>query len=111
MTKKELKESYKQLKFPIGVFQIRNTVTGKVFISSSVNLDAIWNRHHLQLKFGMHPNEKLQADWNAFGADNFLFEILDTIEQKGEERMDYAREVRKLEEMYKEELAAVKQLY
>mgnify|MGYP002383887052 CR=1 FL=1 len=53
MTQKELKEKYKQMKFPMGVFQIRNTVNGKIFVDSSTNLPAIWNRHKTQRDF--HP--------------------------------------------------------
>ena len=104
MTKKELKDSYKQLKFKIGVFQIRNTVTGKVFVGSSVNLDAIWNRHHTQLKFGGHPNEALQADWNALGEGKFVYEILDTIEQKEADGVDYGKEAKQLEAMYRADI-------
>ena len=40
-TKKELKEEYNNIKPRIGVFQIRNTVNGKIYIEASVNLDKI----------------------------------------------------------------------
>lgn len=49
---KELKAEYKQKVFKIGVYQIRNTVNGKVFIGTNVNLDAIWNRHRSELTLG-----------------------------------------------------------
>lgn len=44
-TKKEIKDSYKQLKFKVGVFQIRNIINNKIYIESSTDLVAIWNRH------------------------------------------------------------------
>lgn len=101
---KELKEAYKQKKFPVGVFQIRNTVNNKILVESSVNLDAIWNRHHMQLKFGGHPNEELQAEWNQYGADHFVFEILAELKEEDNPQKDPAKEVKLLEQLYIEEL-------
>ena len=101
---KQLKEDYKQKKFNIGVFQIRNTINGKVLVGSSINLDAIWNRHKMELKFGGHRNKALQAEWKDFGEENFKFEILYELEQKEGDNTDYNKEVKKLEEMFIEEL-------
>lgn len=103
-TKKELKEEYKQKKFKMGVFQVRNLVNSKIFIGSSPDLEAIWNRQKTQLKFGSHPNKKLQADWQQFGAENFTFEILAEIKQDKEGATDYSVEIKELEELYLEEL-------
>ena len=86
------------------MFQIRNIVNGKIFVGSSVNLDAIWNRNKSELKFTGHPNTALQADWNKFGEENFRFEILSEIEQKDGDKIDYNKEAKKLEEMFMEEL-------
>lgn len=104
-TNKQLKDDYRQTKFKIGVFQIRNTVNGKIFVGSSVNMDAIWNRIRMELKFGGHRNESLQNEWKEFGEDAFRFEILSEIEQKeGEQQTDYNWELKKLEAMFIEEL-------
>lgn len=103
-SKKELKEEYQQMKFRMGVFQIRNLVSGKIFIGSSTNLDAIWNRHRFQLNYGNHPNPPLQNDWKELGEENFRFEILSEIEPKEGEQVDYQREVKLLEELYLDEL-------
>lgn len=101
---KQLKEAYKLKKFDIGVFQIRNIMNGKIFVGSSINLDAIWNRIKAELKFGGHRNEQLQADWKELGEENFSFEILYTIEQKDDDKVDYSKEVKKLEALFMEEL-------
>jgi group I intron endonuclease len=101
---KQLREEYKLKKFKIGVFQIRNTISGKIFVGSSVNLDAIWNRIKAELKLAGHRNEKLQHDWTVYGEENFLFEILSEIEQKDGDKVDYNKEARQLEEMFIEEL-------
>ncbi|MFT3681526.1 MAG: GIY-YIG nuclease family protein [Ferruginibacter sp.] len=101
---KDLKDEYKLLKPKIGVFQVRNTVNGKIFIDSSVNLDKIWNRHRVELNFGGHRNEKLQKEWKEFGEENFQFEILSEIEQEDNATVDYAKEAKQLAAMFIEEL-------
>lgn len=101
---KALKEQYSQRKFRIGVFQIRNTVNGKIFLGSSLNLEAIWNRNRMELNLGSHRNEALQEEWKVFGEDKFVFEILSEIKQKDNEQLDYNSEAKKLEEMFMEEL-------
>lgn len=99
-TRKELKAEYKEKKFPIGVFQIRNLETGKIFLGSSLNLDAIRNRHLFQLNMGSHRNKALQADWNTYGESKFAFEIIEKIEQKDGDGLDYSKEIQALEGMY-----------
>ena len=101
---KQLKDEYKLRKFKIGVFQIRNLVNNKIFIGSSVNLDAIWNRTKSELKLEGHRNESLQKEWKEFGEQNFKFEILSEIEQKDGDKIDYNKEAKKLEEMFIDEL-------
>jgi hypothetical protein len=103
-SKKELQEAYKQKKFKMGVFQIRNTENQKVFIEGSVNLDAIWNRHRLQLSFGNHPNAALQADWKTFGEHSFLFEIIEELTENDQANTDYNKEVKLLSQMCIDEL-------
>ncbi|MCG6190026.1 GIY-YIG nuclease family protein [Maribellus maritimus] len=104
-TRKELKNIYKEMKFKIGVFQIRNMVNQKIFIGSSTDLNAIWNRIRTELRFGNYPNIELQRDWNNFGEDNFIFEILGEIKQEDDEKNpNYRKEVKELEKMFIEEL-------
>jgi hypothetical protein len=103
-TRKELKEEFKQVKYRMGVFQIRNIVSNKIFVGSSTDLTAIWHRHRLQLNFGNHPNEELQNDWKESGEDKFAYEIVSEIKQTEKDDVDYEKEVKLLEEMFIEEL-------
>lgn len=103
-TQKELKEAYKLKKFKIGVFQIRNTVNEKIYVDSSVNMEAIWNRIRVELNFGNHRNETLQKEWTTFGEENFRFEVLSEIEQKDGDSIDYNKEAKQLAEMFIDEL-------
>ena len=101
---KQLKDEYKQLKFKIGVYQIRNIVNGKIFIDGTVNIEAIFNRQRLQLNFGNHPNSLLQDEWKTFGEKNFKFEILSEINEKDDSTIDYAKESKQLAQLYIDEL-------
>lgn len=103
-TRKELTSEYKQLKFKMGVFQIRNLINEKILVESSKNLDAIWNRHRAQLDFGSHPSKELQKDWKILGEGSFRFEILSEIEHREGVNIDYDKELKLLESMYLEEL-------
>jgi hypothetical protein len=103
-TKKELKEAYHLIKPRIGVFQIRNTVNGKIYVEDSVNLDKIWNRHRVELNFGGHRNVALQKDWKEFGEANFQYEVLSEIKQEANKNIDYAKEAKTLAKMFIEEL-------
>lgn len=104
-SKKEIKDSYKAMKFKIGVFQIRNTVNNKIYIESSTDLVAIWNRHRFQLNNGLHPNFDLQHDWNEFGQTCFSFEILSELKQDDAKSVDhYRKEAKQLETMFIEDL-------
>jgi hypothetical protein len=103
-SRKELVTDYKQMKFPMGVFQIRNIANGKIYLGSSLNLNAIWNRERLQLEMGSHPNAELQRDWKAAGEANFVYEIISEIEQKEGVAVDYRKEIKSLEALFLEEL-------
>lgn len=103
-TRKELKEEYRQMKFPMGVFCIKNNNNGKIFIGSSIDLRAIWYSQKLQLDMGIHQNSDLQKDWNDYGAQHFTYEIVEEIIQKDDKKTDYTKDIKVLEEMVIEKL-------
>ena len=59
-----------------GVYRITNTVKGKHYVGSSVNIKKRWNQHRRELKSGNHCNKKLQNSWSKHGFDNFEFAIV-----------------------------------
>jgi len=103
-TKKELKEEYKQTKFPMGVFQIKNIRNDKVFIDNSIDMESKWNRHKMELKFGNHRSRNFQKDWNEYGEKSFVFEVLSELKENEEENINYVNELKTLQDMVIEEL-------
>src|SRR5262249_23349190 len=102
--RKELKREYQQTPTPMGVYQIRNLRNEKILVGSSLNLPGILNRNKFQLEKGGHPNKGLQAEWNQFGGDNFVFEILDELQSKETPGHDYREDLAFLEELWLEKL-------
>jgi hypothetical protein len=88
----------------MGVYQIRNTVNEKVWIDSSVNVPAKFNRYKLQLKAGSHQSRSLQADWKEFGESAFGFELLEPLEPRSDPNYDYAADLEVLEDLWLEKL-------
>jgi hypothetical protein len=105
MDKKALTREYKEAARPMGVYQIRNTVNGKVLIGASVNLNAILNRHRAELRMGGHRNRELQKDWAEFGAEAFEFEALDTLAPPEQSGYDPSGDLRALEELWLDKLS------
>lgn len=93
------------MKSQVGVFQIRNTTSGKIFIGSSTDCRSIWNRMRTELKIGTHKNKALQKDWNDLQEEIFVFEILSEIKQDNDSKQtDYRKQAKGLESMFLEEL-------
>lgn len=102
--KKELKKEYQMGHRPMGIFQVRNMVNGKVFISKSTDLPGLINRHRFELQMGGHMNKELQADWKEFGPDCFAFEVLDELAPREDTGYDYAEDLSQLESMWLDNL-------
>lgn len=101
--KKELKQQYKEIKTEGGVYQIRNTKNQKVFVVTTPNLKTI-NGRQIELVRGGHRNKQLQEEWNLFGKEAFVFEVLEVLEEKEEGFFDKAEELKKLEAKWLEKL-------
>lgn len=64
-----------------GVYQIVNTVNGKRYVGSSVNIEARWKHHIWRLNRGSHHSPYLQNSWNKYGEHCFTFAILSENEE------------------------------
>ena len=60
-----------------GIYKITNTVTGKFYIGSAVNIRKRINEHRSELRANTHVNRHLQNAWNKHGADCFEFTALE----------------------------------
>jgi group I intron endonuclease len=103
-SKQDLSREYKERKKPAGIFMVKNITNGKVLLGSSLNLEGPLNSHKFMLQIGRHRNEALQKEWNEFGADKFVFEILEVVKVKDDPDFNLNDELTLLEEIWIEKL-------
>lgn len=63
----------------MGIYQIKNTINGKVYIGSSIDIRGRWWNHKSMLRRGTHDNIHLQRAWNKDGCHAFKFSIIERI--------------------------------
>lgn len=95
--KKKVKQEYKNIIPEKGVFAIRNTKNGKVFLGGVLNLYNIAERNRYRLNTGSHFNEQLQKDWKAYGEDAFVIEVLEKLKLNEDPTYNYDEDLRILE--------------
>lgn len=69
----------------IGIYRITNIINNKVYIGQSINIEDRFAHHRSSLSHNRHENEHLQRSWNKYGAQHFMFEVL---EECSEEELD-----------------------
>ena len=100
----DLIREYKERSKPAGVFMVKNTANGKLLLGSSLNLEGPLNSARFMLRSGKHLNQALQHDWDTFGAESFVFEILETVPESDDPGFNLEEELTLLEEIWIEKL-------
>jgi len=104
--RKELLAAYREKKPRPGVFAVRCTVTGQVWVQAAVNLDTCRNGVWFPLKLGSHPNKALQAEWKAHGAEAFLIEDIETLDGEDLAGWELTSKLKSRERHWRETLGA-----
>ncbi len=73
--------AYKERKAVAGVFAIRCTASGEIWVGRAPDLDTIWRRLAFELAQGGSRRATLQAAWHAHGATTLAFEVLEVVEE------------------------------
>lgn len=107
--RKKLKEEFKRFTYPKGIFIIRNTKTGKVFIGSSLNLHNILFTNKLALNNGNHVCTQLQSDWKEYGEKCFSMEIAEELALKDDQAYNYEEDLQIAELIWIEKLRPFEQ--
>ncbi|MBP6404097.1 MAG: GIY-YIG nuclease family protein [Ramlibacter sp.] len=103
---KELKRIYKEQPPAMGVWTVRNSVTGSVFVAASMNVEGAINRARFELRQNQHRNQRLMQEWRTHGADSFSFDVVDTLKRRDDPAYDYSDDLAALLALWEEELAS-----
>lgn len=68
------------------IYRITNMANNKFYIGSALSFERRLWQHKYDLKRGVHKNPRLQAAWNKYGEEMFVFEVLEEIPE-GEDQL------------------------
>ena len=100
--KKELKQLYKETPIEAGIYKIENKQNGKIFIASTRNIKTL-NGVKFMLNKGGHVNRELAQEWQEFGEENFMIEVIEILKKKNDPYFNEKEELKKLEGKWLEE--------
>lgn len=72
-----MKHDFSHGKGKCGIYAIRNTINGKVYVGSALDIRTRWYSHRCCLNKGTHGNQHLQWAWKKYGAEAFCFDVLE----------------------------------
>ena len=71
-----------------GIYGIHNTLTGEWYVGQSTNILNRVSFHFSELRRGIHFCRKMQADYDAHGAEIFSFSILEMCEKSDLDKVE-----------------------
>ena len=74
--------AYKERKVVAGIYAVRCRATGQRWIGRAADLATVQNRIWFGLRLGSDPHPTLQAAWHEHGADSFVFEEIERLEEE-----------------------------
>lgn len=99
--RKQARSAYKDRPVLGGVYAITNTATGRRLVETTQSLTASRNRFEFSRTTGLAVTLKLQQDWDTYGAESFVFEVLEEL-KKGETQTqrEFANDLKLLRELW-----------
>jgi len=107
LNKKERLARYKERKVTGGIYSIKNTADGNLLLLSTCDLQGSRNRFLFSQKTGSCINIKLQNDYDQYGSDVFVFEVLEELEKKESQTdKEFDNDIKTLLELWMEKLSS-----
>lgn len=76
-----MKSNWKEHKQVCGIYCIQNTINKKCYIGKSVSIARRIHHHIYELNHNISHCTKLQRAWNKYKSNNFIYHIIEVIEQ------------------------------
>jgi group I intron endonuclease len=64
------------------IYKILNTANGKFYVGSTMNTRERFRNHRKMLRSNKHHCKHLQASWNKYGEQTFIFHIVETVPEE-----------------------------
>lgn len=94
LSKKALKEQYKNKVAVGGVFRIKCGGSGAVWLRSTVDMQGSKNRFDFSQLNDSYPEPCMRDAWTAYGASSFSFEVLEEIKmRKTQTQREFAEDI------------------
>ena len=74
--------AYKERKIDAGIYAVRCTLSGEIWVGSAPDLRTIQNRLWFTLRQGSSSHRALQDAWTTHGAEAFTFEVVERLDEK-----------------------------
>lgn len=102
-SKNELRDDYKNRTMIGGVFCIKCTSTGRMWLKSTKDMNGQRNKFEFFVKTNSCPEPRMHTEWNMYGAAAFSFVVLEELE-KGETQteQEFSKDIDLLLEIWKE---------
>lgn len=98
-----LLQQYNDIPIEAGVYRIRNKINGKILVDTTRNFKTL-NGRTISLNSGTEFNKELQKEWNEFGSDAFIFEVLEKLKPNDNPFVKQKDELIQLKEHWIEKL-------
>ncbi len=102
-SRKDIAAQYKTRTMTGGVYCIRCTETGQVWLHKTTDMQGSKNRHTFSLSTKTCPEPSMLKDWKAYGSEAFKFEVLEELTKKETQTAEeFASDIEVLFEMRQE---------
>jgi hypothetical protein len=103
--RKEIQANYKSRKVIGGICAMKNTVNGKQLVIFTADLQGRKNRFEFSKKSNTCADLKLKDDFKSFGADTFVFEVLEELKKSdAQSDKEFSDDLKALYELWLEKI-------
>ena len=108
-SRRDLSKAYKERPQRGGVYTITNMANGRYLLGRAANLDGVRNRFQFAVTTGSTVDPRLRDDWRTFGAQAFVLEIREELEQRPDQiQAAFLDDLKTLEDLWRAQLDAAK---
>lgn len=103
--RKDILAAYKQRKVIGGVCAVKNKANGKMLVAAVVDIQGYRNRLEFSKSVGGCTDPRYQKDWEKYGAQAFILEVLEELEKKETQSdKEFKEDIETLKEIWLEKL-------